>query len=301
MFMDALTSNPWPTWDRSFVADKPASALLGATEIRRLADSLGIVPTKKLGQNFVHDANTIRRIVQISGVGSGDHVLEVGPGLGSLTLGLVESGAQVSVIEIDPRLAGALPGTIEAHIPGSRVSVITADALSITAVEGNPQALVANLPYNTSVPITLHLLSHLPSLYSVLVMVQAEVAERLAATPGSKTYGSPSVKARWYGRWSVAGAVPRQVFWPVPRVDSLLVKMERTPPPGDEALRQVVFSLVDQAFATRRKMVRGALSNYLGADRVSELITRAGLSPEARGEQWTLDDFVSLARVVMVA
>jgi 16S rRNA (adenine1518-N6/adenine1519-N6)-dimethyltransferase len=283
------------------VADKASSALLGATEIRRRADSLGLVPTKKLGQNFVHDANTIRRIVQIAGVGSGDHVVEVGPGLGSLTLGLIESGAKVTVIEIDPRLAGALPGTIEAHIPGSRVTVMTADALSVTEVEGNPGALVANLPYNTSVPITLHLLSHLPSLTSVLVMVQAEVAERLAATPGSKTYGSPSVKARWYGRWSVAGSVPRQVFWPVPRVDSLLVKMESTPAPGDEALRQVVFALVDQAFATRRKMARGALSNYLGADQASELITRAGLSPEARGEQWTLEDFVALARVVMAA
>ncbi len=280
------------------MADKPGG-LLGATEIRRLADELGVSPTKKLGQNFVHDANTIRRIVSIAGVSEGDHVLEVGPGLGSLTLGLLEAGATVSVIEIDPRLAGALPGTVSKHVPGNVVSVITENALEVTDVPGNPTALVANLPYNTSVPITLHLLSTLPSLRSVLVMVQAEVAERLAAQPGSKAYGAPSVKARWFGSWSVAGSVPRQVFWPVPNVDSLLVRMEGATPPGNEVLRRVVFDLVDHAFATRRKMVRGALSGLLGAERVNDVITAAGLSPEARGEQWTLDDFVALARVVI--
>jgi len=280
------------------VADK-SGGLLGATEIRRLADELGVSPTKKLGQNFVHDANTIRRIVSISGVSEGDHVLEVGPGLGSLTLGLLEAGATVSVIEIDPRLAGALPRTVSRYFPDRTVSVMTQDALEVTEVRGTPTALVANLPYNTSVPITLHLLSALPSLRSVLVMVQAEVAERLAAQPGSKAYGAPSVKARWFGSWSIAGSVPRQVFWPVPNVDSLLVRMEGATPPGDEALRRVVFDLVDHAFATRRKMVRGALSGLLGADRVNDVITAAGLSPEARGEQWTLDDFVALAREVI--
>jgi len=280
------------------VADK-SGGLLGATEIRRLADELGVSPTKKLGQNFVHDANTIRRIVSIARVSKGDHVLEVGPGLGSLTLGLLEAGATVSVIEIDPRLAGALPRTVSRYFPDRTVSVMTQDALEVTEVRGTPTALVANLPYNTSVPITLHLLSALPSLRSVLVMVQAEVAERLAAQPGSKAYGAPSVKARWFGSWSIAGSVPRQVFWPVPNVDSLLVRMEGATPPGDEALRRVVFDLVDHAFATRRKMVRGALSGLLGADRVNDVITAAGLSPEARGEQWTLDDFVALAREVM--
>jgi len=280
------------------VADK-SGGLLGATEIRRLADELGVSPTKKLGQNFVHDANTIRRIVSIAGVSEGDHVLEVGPGLGSLTLGLLEAGATVSVIEIDPRLAGALPRTVSRYFPDRTVSVMTQDALEVTEVRGTPTALVANLPYNTSVPITLHLLSALPSLRSVLVMVQAEVAERLAAQPGSKAYGAPSVKARWFGSWSVAGSVPRQVFWPVPNVDSLLVRMEGATPPGEEALRRVVFDLVDHAFATRRKMVRGALSGLLGADRVNDVITAAGLSPEARGEQWTLDDLVALAREVI--
>jgi len=280
------------------VADK-SGGLLGATEIRRLADELGVSPTKKLGQNFVHDANTIRRIVSIAGVSEGDHVLEVGPGLGSLTLGLLEAGATVSVIEIDPRLAGALPRTVSRYFPDRTVSVMTQDALEVTEVSGTPTALVANLPYNTSVPITLHLLYTLPSLRSVLVMVQAEVAERLAAQPGSKAYGAPSVKARWFGSWSIAGSVPRQVFWPVPNVDSLLVRMEGATPPGDEALRRVVFDLVDHAFATRRKMVRGALSGLLGADRVNDVITAAGLSPEARGEQWTLEDFVALGREVM--
>ena len=280
------------------MADK-SGGLLGATEIRRLADELGVSPTKKLGQNFVHDANTIRRIVSISGVSEGDHVLEVGPGLGSLTLGLLEAGATVSVIEIDPRLAGALPRTVSRYFPDRTVSVMTQDALEVTEVRGTPTALVANLPYNTSVPITLHLLAAVPSLRGVLVMVQAEVAERLAAQPGSKAYGAPSVKASWFGSWSVAGSVPRQVFWPVPNVDSLLVRMEGATPPGDEALRRVVFDLVDHAFATRRKMVRGALSGLLGADRVNDVITAAGLSPEARGEQWTLDDFVALAREVI--
>lgn len=296
--MGASMIRHYPSWDLCSVADKPGG-LLGATEIRRLADELGVIPTKKLGQNFVHDANTIRRIVTIAGVGEGDHVLEVGPGLGSLTLGLVESGARVTVIEIDQRLAAALPATIEKYFPGTPITIITQDALKVSEVPGTPTALVANLPYNTSVPITLHLLGALTSLHTVVVMVQAEVAERLAAKPGSKAYGSPSLKARWYGSWSVAGSVPRQVFWPVPRVDSLLVKMEHTPPPGDDDLKSVVFDLVDEAFATRRKMVRGALANYLGANRVSSVISKAGLNPEARGEQWTLDEFVALARVVL--
>lgn len=290
-------TNPSASLGLCFVADN-TSGLLGATEIRRLAEHLGVTPTKKLGQNFVHDANTIRRIVQIAGVGVGDHVLEVGPGLGSLTLGLVESGARVSVIEIDQRLAEALPATVEKYFPGHSVTIITADALTVSDVPGDPTALVANLPYNTSVPITLHLLQCLPSLTRVVVMVQAEVAERLAATPGSKAYGAPSVKARWYGSWSVAGSVSRQVFWPVPNVDSLLVAMEKTAAPGDESLRRVVFELVDHAFATRRKMVRGALAGLLGPQRVSQLIEQAGLSPQARGEQWSLEDFVALARVV---
>jgi 16S rRNA (adenine1518-N6/adenine1519-N6)-dimethyltransferase len=201
------------------------------------------------------------------------------------------------VVEIDGRLAELLPSTIERFLPGASLRVIHADALVTTEIPLETTVVVANLPYNTSVPIVLHLLATLPKIQRVLVMVQAEVAERIAAGPGSKAYGAPSVKARWYGTWSVAGAVSRQVFWPVPNVDSLLVAMDATAPPGDEVLRQVVWELVDHAFATRRKMARGALASYLGPDRVSDVITRAGLNPEDRGEVWTLEDFVALARV----
>jgi 16S rRNA (adenine1518-N6/adenine1519-N6)-dimethyltransferase len=276
-------------------ATEPTGGLLGATEIRALAAGLGLVPTKKLGQNFVHDANTVRKIVAKAGVKPGDKVLEVGPGLGSLTLGLVEAGVELTAVEIDGRLAALLPETIERYAPGSQLRVIHADALTTTDIPHDVTAVVANLPYNTSVPIVLHLLAELPAITRVLVMVQAEVAERLAAVPGSKAYGAPSVKARWYGTWSVAGTVSRQVFWPVPNVDSLLVAMDASTPPGDEQLRQVVWDLVEHAFATRRKMARGALASYLGPERVSEVIIAAGLNPEDRGEAWTLEDFVALA------
>ena len=284
-------------WGQSLPATEHTGGLLGATEIRALADSLGLVPTKKLGQNFVHDANTVRKIVAKAHVSAGDHVLEIGPGLGSLTLGLLEAGARVTAVEIDDRLATLLPTTVERFQPGSDLRVIRGDALRTSELPEDATLVVANLPYNTSVPIVLHLLSTLPSISSVLVMVQAEVAERLAATPGSKAYGAPSVKAAWFGTWSLAGSVSRQVFWPVPNVDSLLVQMTATPAPGDETLRQIVWDLVDHAFATRRKMARGALASYLGQDQVSDIITEAGLSPEARGEEWTLSQFVELARV----
>jgi 16S rRNA (adenine1518-N6/adenine1519-N6)-dimethyltransferase len=258
---------------------------------------VGLVPTKKLGQNFVHDANTVRKIVAKAGLSPGDHVLEVGPGLGSLTVGLLHAGAVVTAVEIDHRLATLLPQTAARLQPDGELRVIQGDALTTTELPRDATVLVANLPYNTSVPIVLHALSTLPALQSVLVMVQAEVAERLVATPGSKAYGGPSVKARWFGTWSIAGAVSRQVFWPVPNVDSLLVQMTATPPLGDETVRKIVWDLVDCAFATRRKMARGALSSYLGQAQVSDIITEAGLSPESRGEEWTLAQFVDLARV----
>lgn len=270
---------------------------MGATELRQLADALGLIPTKKLGQNFVHDANTVRKIVAKASLSPGDHVLEVGPGLGSLTVGLLHAGARVTAVEIDHRLAALLPQTAARLQPLGDLRVIQGDALTTAELPRDASVLVANLPYNTSVPIVLHALSTLPALRSVLVMVQAEVAERLVATPGSKAYGGPSVKARWFGTWSIAGAVSRQVFWPVPNVDSLLVQMKATPPLGDERLRKVVWDLVDHGFATRRKMARGALSSYLGQSVVSEIITEAGLSPESRGEEWTLSQFVDLARV----
>ena len=272
-------------------------AYLGAQEIRHLAESIGLTPTKKLGQNFVHDANTVRKIAGLAKLTPGDHVVEVGPGLGSLTMGLIAEGAKVTAIEIDERLATLLPETVHRHHPDAALTVLHQDALSVRELPSDITALVANLPYNTSVPIVLHLLEIAPSLTRVLVMVQAEVAERLAATPGSKIYGAPSVKAAWYGTWSIAGSVSRHVFWPVPNVDSLLVSMQATHHPGDDSLRTLVFELVDHAFATRRKMVRGALAGFVGPD-VQDLIRQAGLNPEDRGEDWSVQDFVALATVL---
>lgn len=233
-------------------------ALLGPAEIRELAATLDVTPTKKLGQNFVHDANTVRRIVSIAGVTPQSKVLEVGPGLGSLTLGLTETGAPVTAVEIDARLAAHLPTTVSAMQPDARLTVVHQDAMQVSAEDLPvlPTHLVANLPYNVSVPVLLHLLATFPSLVRSLVMVQAEVGYRLAADPGSKVYGSPSVKAAWYGSWRIAGQVSRQVFWPVPNVDSVLVGFDRHEPPGDEQLRSRVFTLVDAAFQQRRKMLR---------------------------------------------
>lgn len=272
------------------------SQLLGASEIRRLAAELDVTPTKKLGQNFVHDANTVRKIVALAGVESGDVVLEVGPGLGSLTLGLLESGARVVAVEIDSRLADRLPATAAEFQPGSDLTVITQDALEVTSLPLDPKRLVANLPYNVSVPVLLHLLETLPSLETALVMVQAEVGHRIAATPGSKVYGIPSIKAAWWGTWTVAGTVSRQVFWPVPNVDSVLVGFTKHAPRGDEALRRRVFELVDAAFGQRRKMLRQSLSGIFGdSARASAALEAAGLSPKDRGEALSIDDFVKLA------
>jgi 16S rRNA (adenine1518-N6/adenine1519-N6)-dimethyltransferase len=281
--------------------------LLGPAEIRDLAGLLGVTPTKKLGQNFVHDANTVRRIVQVARVERGETVLEIGPGLGSLTLGLLEVGADVVAVEIDGRLAEQLPHTARVMQPDRHLTVVHADALRVTTLPGEPTRLVANLPYNVSVPVLLHLLEHVPSLASGIVMVQAEVGHRLAAEPGSKVYGSPSVKAAWYGRWRIAGQVSRMVFWPVPNVDSVLVGFERGPapgdPPGTEAERLAVFELVDAAFQQRRKMLRQSLSARLGgsAAAATAVLERAGVDPQARGEQLTVDDFLSIARAAASA
>jgi 16S rRNA (adenine1518-N6/adenine1519-N6)-dimethyltransferase len=274
--------------------------LLGPAEIRDLAEMLGVNPTKKLGQNFVIDANTVRRIVKVARVASGDTVLEVGPGLGSLTLGLLEVGARVVAVEIDARLAEQLPITVELSQPGAPLTVIRDDALKIMALPGDPSRLVANLPYNVSVPVLLHLLEHFPSIRAGVVMVQAEVGERLAAPPGSKVYGSPSVKAAWYGAFRTAGKVSRQVFWPVPGVDSILVAFERRPEPLEsEELRLATFSLVDAAFQQRRKMLRQSLSTVLGdSATASARIAAAGVDPTKRGEQLTVDDFLAIARTI---
>jgi 16S rRNA (adenine1518-N6/adenine1519-N6)-dimethyltransferase len=271
--------------------------MLGPAEIRDLAELLGIQPTKKLGQNFLLDANTVRRIVRIAGVAAGSTVVEVGPGLGSLTLGLLETGARVVAVEIDNRLATQLPLTVAAAAPDADLTVVTADALSVTALDPSPSVLVANLPYNISVPVVLHFLEHFPELERGLVMVQAEVGQRLAAPPGSKIYGSPSAKAAWYGEFKLAGNVSRQVFWPVPNVDSVLVSFERRDAPGTEAERLATFALVDAAFQQRRKMLRQSLSVVLGdSATASSRIEAAGLTPTSRGEELTVRDFLAIAR-----
>lgn len=279
-----------------------ATRLLGPAEIRDLADLLGVAPTKKLGQNFVIDANTVRRIVKSAGVVAGETVVEVGPGLGSLTLGLLEVGASVVAVEIDKRLAEQLPVTIAEMSPDARLTVIAADALAVTALPDAPSVLVANLPYNVSVPVLLHFLEHFPALQRGLVMVQAEVGQRVAAGPGSKIYGAPSVKAAWYGSFSTAGTVSRQVFWPVPNVDSILVRFERHAEPGTEDERRATFALVDAAFQQRRKMLRQALAPVLGdSATASARLEAAGIAPTARGEELTVDQYLAIARAVPVS
>lgn len=275
---------------------KADAVLLGPAEIRELAEMLDLQPTKKLGQNFVIDGNTVRKIVHLAGVQSGERVLEVGPGLGSLTLGILAAGASVLAVEIDARLAEQLPKTVAALQPDASLDVLRADAMTVTELPGHPTRLVANLPYNISVPVLLHLLEHFPFLNSGLVMVQSEVGARIAAPPGSKVYGSPSVKAAWYGQWKTAGQVSRQVFWPVPNVDSILVSfVRRDIQLGSEEERQATFALVDAAFQQRRKMLRQALSSVLPS--ASETMLRAGIDPTLRGEQLSVDDFLAIARM----
>lgn len=282
-------------------SSRPPS-LLGATEVRRIADAIGLRPTKQRGQNFVVDANTVRRIVRTSGVGPDDVVVEVGPGLGSLTLELLGVASQVVAVEIDPVLAGRLPITVAEHAPdhAGRLHLVQADAMRVEELPGPaPTALVANLPYNVSVPVLLHLLERFDSIESVLVMVQAEVAHRLAAAPGSRTYGVPSVKASWYCDVALAGTIGRQVFWPVPNVDSALVSLRRRPTPGDETLRRATFRVVDAAFAQRRKTLRAALSGLVGSGAAAEQALRsAGVDPQARGEQLDVADFARIATVL---
>ena len=285
------------------------SGLLGPIEVKTIADALGIRPTKVLGQNFVHDAGTVRRIVRAGGVEAGDEVVEVGPGLGSLTLAILEAGARVRAVEIDPPLAAALPETVRSRMPeaAERFHVVTMDATALRGVEDfgvdwpAPTKLVANLPYNVAVPVLLAMLESFPSLTDLLVMVQSEVADRLAAAPGSRTYGVPSVKAGWYGRVERAGTIGRTVFWPVPNVDSALVRISRSAEPrGDEPLRRATFEVCDVAFGQRRKTLRAALKNWAGsAGGAGLLLERAGIDPGRRGETLDVDEFVALGRAVL--
>lgn len=289
------------------------SGLLDPTSLRSVANQIGLRPTKTRGQNFVHDANTVRRIVALAGVDAHDRVIEVGPGLGSLTLGLLETGASVVAIEIDELLAEQLPRTVGERMPeaADRLDLVVSDALDVVELpaaglsDNNgagmsaPTALVANLPYNVSVPVLLHMLELSDSWTTGLVMVQLEVADRLVAGPGSKVYGVPSAKLAWFAQAERVGTVPAKVFWPVPNVESGLVRIVRRDPPPTSASRAQVFTVIDAAFASRRKMLRGALGGLCGGSaRAAELIDAAGADPTARGESLTVTDFAAIAEVL---
>jgi 16S rRNA (adenine1518-N6/adenine1519-N6)-dimethyltransferase len=271
-------------------------SLLGAAEIRELAELLDLRPAKSLGQNFVIDGNVCQKIVRVAGVTADDIALEIGPGLGSLTLALLEVTSTVIAVEIDQRLADRLPITVADHRDsGYKLTVLNTDALALRSLPVAPTVLVANLPYNVSVPVLLHLLEILPSLNTGVVMVQAEVADRLAAKPGTKEYGIPSLKASWWAQVSGAGSVSRSIFWPVPGVDSKLVSFKRHETPGDEVMRKGVFQLVDAAFAQRRKMLRAALSGIFGSSAKAEaVLIAAGIDPTLRGEALLIDSFCAI-------
>jgi 16S rRNA (adenine1518-N6/adenine1519-N6)-dimethyltransferase len=283
-----------PTPSASGTAPAP---LLGASDIRRLAEDLGVRPTKTLGQNFVIDGNTIRRIVAAAGIGPEETVLEVGPGLGSLTLGLLDAAKAVVAVEIDPVLAARLPQTVKEWRPDAAgvFHLLLADAMKVTELPVEPSALVANLPYNVAVPVVLHLLQHFPSIQHGLVMVQDEVADRLAAAPGSKIYGVPSVKAAWYSQMRKAGVIGMNVFWPAPKIHSGLVAFTRREPPATTASREQVFAVIDAAFAQRRKTLRAALAGWAGSAADAErCLLAAGVDPTARGE---VIDIAAFARI----
>ncbi len=273
-------------------------SLLGAAEIRELAAALDLKPSKSLGQNFVHDGNTCLKIVRTAGVQPDDVALEIGPGLGSLTLAMMQEAKAVVVVEIDKRLADQLPITAAKHADNpEKLTVINKDALQIDSLPLDPTVLIANLPYNVSVPVFLHMLEKFPTLRTGVVMVQAEVADRLAAHPSTKEYGVPSVKAAWWAEVTGAGVVSRQIFWPVPNVESKLVAFTRRATPGDEALRKRTFEIIDLAFAQRRKMLRSALSSrYGGSAPAEEILNGAGIDATLRGEALEISAFVEIAR-----
>ena len=276
------------------------SNLLGAVEIRELATSLDLKPTKKLGQNFVVDANTCRKIVKLGEVSEQDIALEIGPGLGSLTLALIEVSKSVVAVEIDNRLAKQLPITIAKHgFDLEKIQVINKDAMQLTTLSIQPDVLIANLPYNVSVPVLLNLLESFPTIKRGVVMVQSEVAERLVAKANNKEYGSPTVKASWWADLSWAGPVSRSVFWPVPNVDSALVRFDRHSPIGSEAERVKTFKVIDHAFAKRRKMMRSAISEIFGGSAAAEVaLIRAGIDPTIRGEALTVAQFAQIAQQI---
>lgn len=274
------------------------SQLLGPQEIRELADMLGIRPTKTLGQNFVIDPNTIRRIIAAANIDPDETVVEVGPGLGSLTLGILDAAKDMVAVEIDPPLAEQLPATIAKFRPGSehRIDVVLSDAMKVTELPKTPSALVANLPYNVAVPVLLHMFAQFPSIQHALVMVQDEVADRLSAKPGSKIYGVPSVKANWFAEVSKAGVIGTNVFWPAPKIKSGLVAFERRPELLSTLPREDIFAIVDAAFAQRRKTLRAALAGWAGSGaRAEQILVEAGIDPTLRGEKLDIHDYIRIA------
>lgn len=275
--------------------------LLGAIEIRKIADELDLYPKKSLGQNFVVDANTCQKIARLAQINSSDHVVEIGPGIGSLTLALLESGAKVTALEIDSRLAARLPITLKKH-GASNFEVIETDALHFNNLPSDVNKLVANLPYNISVPVLLYFLEHFPSIKSGIVMVQSEVAERLAARPGTKDYGAPSAKAAWWAKLELSDSISRKVFWPIPNVDSSLVSFHRLEPVDrSESLRKATFQVIDLAFGKRRKMLRSALSELFGSSGAAEsALSAIGINPTDRGESLSLSDFIAIARLLPI-
>jgi len=272
--------------------------LLGGADVRALAESLGVAPTKKLGQNFVTDPNTIRRIVQAAKLTGFETVVEIGPGLGSLTLGLLEQAKHVIAVEIDNKMAAAIEDTVAKRAPGKSFYLVSADALKVTELPLQPDALVSNLPYNISVPVLLHFLEQFSTISSGLVLVQAEVAHRLAALPGSKVYGVPSAKLAWYAHANLAGNIGRNIFWPAPNVDSALVYfVKREVPLGSEELRLETFAVIDNAFSQRRKTLRQALASWAGTPTLAEeILVKAGIDPTKRGEALSILDFVAIAK-----
>lgn len=300
------TPDAWGHGWRQRVFRVSQGELLGAAAVRELATELGVRPQKRWGQNFVIDANTVRRIVRVADLTADDIVIEIGPGLGSLTLALLPMCQHVVAVEVDPVLAAALPNIVASRLPecADSLTVLCENALNVTRAQlsgtvGPPTCFVANLPYNVAVPVVLHLLEHVPTLQRGLVMVQLEVAERLVASPGSRTYGVPSAKAAWYGSVTPAGRIGRNVFWPAPRVDSGLVSFQRREPPPTTAARTDVFSVIDAAFAQRRKSLRSALANWAGSADVAEAIVRAaGIDPAIRGERLSVAQFAAIAQNV---
>ena len=278
--------------------ENPTTGLLGAAEIREIAARIEVSPTKKLGQNFVVDANVCRKIVSVAELRAGDVAVEIGPGLGSLTLAILEKSEHLMAVEIDSRLAGELPHTLARHgVAEDAFTIINQDAMVVDSLPVHPDVLIANLPYNISVPVLLRFIELFPTLRSGVVMVQSEVADRLVAKPGSKNYGSPSVKATWWCDMKAAGGVARSIFWPIPNVDSSLVRFTRHAAAGDELLRRQTFTIIDAAFAQRRKMLRAALSALMGGSaEASAVIESAGIDPTMRGEALVLDDFIKIAQ-----